>query len=181
MIRWPACSKVQRPSTSPFPPSTPPRLSMWVYIRWAKLCELDHIWLPLPSHHLIIRWLAFMFYEASAFNQDLSFDTAEVTDVRVYSLSQTVRIDHIWLQFLLAHYQMDNMFNGATAFNQNLCNFRDDLTTLPAVMDMFFNTSCPDKSDPASPSGPWCFNCLPLPSLWGRPVCVWTVVCRNNL
>ena len=31
-----------------------------------------------------------MFFSASAFNQPLSFDTAKVTSVRLYSLSQTV-------------------------------------------------------------------------------------------
>ena len=75
-----------------------------------------------------------MFQGADAFNQPLSsFDTSEVTNVRVYSLSQTVQIRPYLTStaFSPPCYQMGAMFLQAVAFNQPLRTF--DTTKVGSV------------------------------------------------
>ena len=51
---------------------------------------------------------------------------------------------------------MNNMFRGATAFNQDLCHFGDYFSQIANKAYMFLDSGCFDKTDPTSASGPWC-------------------------
>ena len=65
-----------------------------------------------------------MFGEAAAFNQRLNFDTAKVMDVREYLCSiQYEKPDSDSLPTQTNIYQMQRMFSGASAFNQDLRHF----------------------------------------------------------
>ncbi|EJK63918.1 hypothetical protein THAOC_15398 [Thalassiosira oceanica] len=57
---------------------------------------------------------------------------------------------------------MDRMFDGATAFDQDLCHFGDNFNQYKIVYNMFVGSGCANKSDPTSETGPWCAvtNCL---------------------
>jgi len=62
--------------------------------------------------------MGYMFREAAAFNQSVSFDTSKVTNVRAYiCLEPNSAIDS---DSLPTYYQMEGMFLGADAFNQPL-------------------------------------------------------------
>jgi hypothetical protein len=67
---------------------------------------------------------------------------------------------------------MKFMFYGASSFNQNLCPWGPKLPTAityasyaSAVGNMFYNSGCPDTSNPEGRSGPWCAvtNCTANP------------------
>ena len=104
-----------------------------------QVCEASSLRPSQKPTHFIKKMLVSattmqgMFAGASAFDQPLSFDTAEVTDVsvysfvsgqaaQVYSLSQTVRIERTHLTKIPPH-QMSRMFQEAAAFNQPLPTF----------------------------------------------------------
>jgi len=55
---------------------------------------------------------------------------------------------------------MQNMFNGASAFNQNLCAWKDDIfvnSPLPTITNMFTNSGC--GTDPGPSSTNVCQSC----------------------
>jgi hypothetical protein len=56
---------------------------------------------------------------------------------------------------------LGNMFQGSTAFAQNLCAWGTQLSSLDTVdvANMFQNSSCPVKTDPPQPKGPRCTVC----------------------
>ena len=64
--------------------------------------------------------MSLMFFFASAFNQPVSFDTVEVTNVSVYqSLILNYRpVGPFFSLFLCTYHQLNGMFNSAAAFNQ---------------------------------------------------------------
>ena len=52
---------------------------------------------------------------------------------------------------------MEFMFYGATAFNQDLCKWGLYYAASGVnYADMFDANACPDKRDPTSAAGPWC-------------------------
>jgi hypothetical protein len=54
---------------------------------------------------------------------------------------------------------MEFMFDGASSFNQNLCPWGAKLPTA-SVGNMFLNSGCPNTSNPAGLTGPWCSLCV---------------------
>jgi surface protein len=78
-----------------------------------------------------------MFAGASSFNYDLSnWDVGRVTN-------------------------MFEMFFNATRLNQNLCPWGPKLPAAfiygtSAADKLFTDSGCPDTSNPAGPTGPWC-------------------------
>jgi hypothetical protein len=65
--------------------------------------------------------------------------------------------------------QMDTMFGGANAFNQDLCSWHDkvDLTTV-SLFSIFSPSGCDDTSEPTPSSSTWCrvceFSSTPTPT-----------------
>ena len=57
--------------------------------------------------------------------------------------------------FYPTYYQMNAMFYGATAFNQDLCHFGDNWP-YGDVKYMFLNSGCANTNDPTGETGPWC-------------------------
>ena len=118
--------------------------------------------------------MGYMFRGAEAFNQPLSFDTAVVTYVSAYACFESddsnEKPDS---DFLFPTLQMRSMFEGATAFNQNLCHFGDYFSQITNLADIFLNAGCTYTNDPVpyfvqvSPpviaTRPWCAvtNCPP--------------------
>ena len=57
---------------------------------------------------------------------------------------------------------MGEMFDGAEAFDQDLCHFGDNFSQISDKGFMFRNSGCAEDGDPTSANGPWCAvaNCL---------------------
>jgi len=54
---------------------------------------------------------------------------------------------------------MHDMFRGATAFNQNLCDFGDSANfskLYGSFQDMFTASGCQYTNRPTGADGPWC-------------------------
>lgn len=76
---------------------------------------------------------------------------------------------------------MFRMFFNAWDFNQDLCNFGDNMSQLSnsqitsITMGMFDNSGCSDKDPPTSASGPWCAvtSCRPRRSIKIQKICVY--------
>eukprot|EP00984_Skeletonema_dohrnii_P014898 scaffold6357_cov78-Skeletonema_dohrnii-CCMP3373.AAC.1 len=86
-----------------------------------------------------------MFYEAYAFNRDLSaWDTSSVTNM-AYMSWNTSSVTNMY-----------RMFYRASAFNQSLCAWKDNFPYSNAAQ-IFVGTNCPNKSVPVeSDQGPFC-------------------------
>ena len=99
-----------------------------------------------------------MFFGATNFNRPANFNTSSVLSVRIFVLSSFIH-NHdqspVLTNFNLTYYQMDNMFAGATTFNQDLCHFGDHWP-YESVTNMFVGTDCTNSAQPTSASGPWC-------------------------
>ena len=63
--------------------------------------------------------------------------------------------NQIWFHFRHDLFQMGYMFQGATAFNQNLCNFNSNWPYTNVTV-MFDDSGCSDTNIPANGTGPWC-------------------------
>ena len=103
--------------------------------------------------------MGYMFEGAAAFNQPLSFDTAAVTYVSAYACFESddsnEKPDS---DFLFPTLQMQSMFEGATAFDQDLRHFGGNFSQI-SLVDIFLNSGCSIKKAPTSATGPWCaFN-----------------------
>ena len=76
-----------------------------------------------------------MFYGALSFNQDISSWNLSSAYVSAY------------------------MFEHAQAFNQDLCEWGTRQFPYFATHDIFGDTNCATKADPANASGPFCAMC----------------------
>ena len=85
--------------------------------------------------------LAFAFYNASRFNQDLStWDLANVVDMsNMFDGAILFNSPLNWLSGFGTNANMSNMFNGATAFNQNISSW--DVGNVTDFSNMFFNAT----------------------------------------
>ena len=137
---------------------------------WGYKCKVLLVWRSLTvaairNQILISYFLSNLFSDdAEAFNQPLYFNTTKVAHVRLYSFGIWPQWEtRFWFPFSYPfYYQMFRMFFNAWDFNQDLCNFGDNMSQLSnsqitsITMGMFDNSGCSDKDPPTSASGPWC-------------------------
>lgn len=104
------------------------------------------------------------FYGAEEFNQPLPWDVSAVTCTRrMFRGAQKFNQDiSDWDVVSLDDFE--EMFTHAKAFNRDLCEWGDKIPDLemilcPPKLNVFVDTSCPIKLDPADEEGPWCHAC----------------------
>ena len=128
-------------------------------IRWsASKTQLPSITLSFDTSK--VNQMTSIFSGAKVFNQPLAFNTAQVTQVRVYFELVWLVSNRIETRFLFSlshptYHQMSQMFWDATAFNQDLCHFRDNLSQI-SVSSIFLNSGCSNKNPPTSAKRLWC-------------------------
>jgi len=95
--------------------------------------------------------MSLMFYEATSFDQPIeNWDVGSVVDMQKMFFGAT-SFNHSLSSWDIGNViNMDAMFNGASSFNQSLCLWYEkiSLDPFPAVIDMFSNSNCAEKSNP---------------------------------
>jgi surface protein len=108
--------------------------------------------------------MKYMFYKQTSFNQDLSrWDVSKVTDMQYifYKASSFNKDLSSWNVSVVTSFF--RAFYSASTFNKNLCNWRDKISDSANLGDIFYNTSCPNASNPwfdGNTVKNVCYNCV---------------------
>ena len=106
IIRCATCFWMQRRTINHYLSILPPGLQMWEHTCFESNCnEIPDSWFSISISYSTYCQMLGMFRGASAFNQPLSFNTANVTNVRAYNCLESNRIMGFWFSISFPNYE----------------------------------------------------------------------------